>query len=114
VEGIWTILEVQLCLSCLRYLANNNTSSLIKVSIVCFLQIQAELQKPLLKQGHIIEKEISGFIDFLKDKGLSNNGIPLYFAAIQNYMKYKPVTSSMTLIKVSSIFLSRLIYIIPV
>jgi integrase len=59
------------------------------------LRIQAEFQKPLLEQEHIIEKEISEFIHFLKKKGLSGNGIRLYFAALQNYMDYKHIKLSM-------------------
>jgi site-specific recombinase XerD len=64
------------------------------------IRIFEEFKKSPLEQDHIAEKEISGFIDYLKDKGLSNNSIRVYFAAIQNYLKYKHIIVSMSFVNV--------------
>jgi integrase len=58
------------------------------------LRIQTELQKPLLEQERITEMELKEFIDYLKNQKLSNNAIRLYFAAIQNFLKYKHIVLS--------------------
>jgi len=63
-------------------------------------RIFEEFKKPPLEQKRIAEQEISGFIDYLKDKGLSDNSIRLYFAAIQNYLKYKHIVISMSFVNV--------------
>lgn len=64
------------------------------------IRIFEESKKSPLEQDRIAEKEISGFIDYLKDKGLSNNSIRVYFAAIQNYLKYKHIVISMSFVNV--------------
>jgi hypothetical protein len=55
-------------------------------------RIFEERKKPRREQKRIAEIEVSQFIDFLKDKGLSNNTIRMYFAAVQNFLKWKEVT----------------------
>jgi integrase len=59
-----------------------------------------EFKKPIREQRRIAETELTQFIDYLKDKGKSNNSIRLYFAAMQNFLKYKQVTVSMSFINV--------------
>jgi integrase len=59
-----------------------------------------EFKKPIREQKRIAETELTQFIDYLKDKGKSNNSIRLYFAAMQNFLKYKQVTVSMSFINV--------------
>ncbi|MCW4052952.1 MAG: hypothetical protein NWE78_07080 [Candidatus Bathyarchaeota archaeon] len=60
-----------------------------------------ELKKPRREQRRIAEIELVDFINYLKEQGKSNNTIRLYFAAVQNLLKYKQVM-------VSSIFISNL------
>jgi len=61
-------------------------------------RIFEEFKKPQRKQRRVAEIELSQFIDYLKDEKLSNNAIRLYFAAVQNFLKYKQVTVSMSFI----------------
>jgi integrase len=63
-------------------------------------RIFEERKKPRREWKRIAETEASQFIDFLKDKGLSNNSIRMYFAAIQNFLKWKDVIISMSFINV--------------
>jgi integrase len=63
-------------------------------------RIFEEKKKPRREQKRIAEIEVSQYVDFLKDKGLSNNSIRLYFAAVQNFLKYKQVIISMSFITV--------------
>jgi integrase len=63
-------------------------------------RIFEERKKPRREQKRIAEIEVSQFIDFLKDKGLSNNTIRMYFAAVQNFLKWKEVIISMSFINV--------------
>ena len=63
-------------------------------------RIFAELKKPRREQKRIAETEVSQFIGYLQDKGLSNNAIRMYFAAVQNFLKYKQVAVSMSFINV--------------
>ena len=58
-------------------------------------RIFEEFKKPQRDQRRVAEIELSQFIDFLRDQKLSNNSIRLYFAAVQNFLKYKQVTVSM-------------------
>jgi integrase len=59
-----------------------------------------EFKKPPREQSRVAEIEISQFIDYLRDQKLSNNSIRLYFAAVQNFLKYKQITVSMSFIDV--------------
>jgi hypothetical protein len=61
-------------------------------------RIFEEFKKPIREQSRVAEIEIGQFIDYLKDQKLSNNAIRLYFAAVQNFLKYKQVTVSMNFI----------------
>jgi integrase len=67
-------------------------------------RIYEEFKKPPLEQKRIAEIEVSEFIDWLKaqklssGKKLSSNAIRLYFAAIQNYLKYRNVVISLSFI----------------
>jgi site-specific recombinase XerC len=61
-------------------------------------RIFEEFKKPIREQRRIAETELTQFIDYLKDKGKSNNSIRLYFAAMQNFLKYKQVSVSMSFI----------------
>lgn len=63
-------------------------------------RIFEELKKPMREQKRVAEIELTQFIDYLKDKGKSNNSIRLYFAAMQNFLKYKQVIVSMSFINV--------------
>lgn len=69
-------------------------------------RIFEEFKKPRREQQNIAEIEIKQYIDYLKDKklkngkGLSNNTIRVYFAAIQDFLKWKQVTVSMRYINV--------------
>jgi integrase len=63
-------------------------------------RVFAELKKPRREQKRIAETEVSQFIGYLQDKGLSNNAIRMYFAAVQNFLKYKQVAVSMSFINV--------------
>jgi len=63
--------------------------------------IFAELKKPRREQRRIAEIELVDFINYLKELGKANNTIRLYFAAIQNFLKYKGIL-------VSSIFIGNL------
>jgi integrase len=60
--------------------------------------VYEEFKKPMREQKRTAEIELSEFIDYLKNKGKSNNSIRLYFAAVQNFLKYKQVTVSMSFI----------------
>lgn len=59
-----------------------------------------EFKNPVRDQKHIAEKELMEFIKCLQIEGKSNNSIRLYFAALQNFLKYKQVTVSMSFIKI--------------
>jgi integrase len=61
-------------------------------------EIFEEFKKPQRDQRRVAEIELSQFIDYLRDQKLSNNAIRLYFAAVQNFLKYKQVTVSMSFI----------------
>jgi integrase len=61
-------------------------------------RIYEEFKKPIREQGHVAEKELIEFIDYLKKKGKADNSIRLYFAAIQNFLKWKHVSVSMSFI----------------
>ncbi len=63
-------------------------------------RIFEEFKKPPREQERIAEIEISQFIDYLRDQKLSNNAIRLYFASVQNFLKYKQVTVSMSFIDI--------------
>jgi site-specific recombinase XerD len=63
-------------------------------------RIFEEFKKPQREQKRIAEIEVSQFVDYLKDKKISNNAIRLYFAAVQNFLKYKQVSISMSFINV--------------
>jgi integrase len=69
-------------------------------------RIFEEFKKPMRDQGRIAETELSQFVDYLKNKELinnkklSNNTIRLYFAALQNFLKYKQIVVSMSFINV--------------
>jgi len=63
-------------------------------------RIFEERKKPRREQNRVAETEVSQFIDYLKDKGLSNNSIRMYFAAMQNFLKWKEVTVSMSFINI--------------
>ncbi|UCD39771.1 MAG: hypothetical protein JSV87_05000 [Candidatus Bathyarchaeota archaeon] len=64
-------------------------------------RIFGELKKPRREQRRIAEIELVDFIKYLREQGKSNNTIRLYFAAVQNLLKYKQVM-------VSSIFIGNL------
>ena len=64
-------------------------------------RIYDELKKPRREQRRIAEIELVDFINFLKQLGKSNNTIRAYFAAVQNFLKYKQIT-------VSAIFIGNL------
>ena len=57
-----------------------------------------ELKKPRREQRRVAEIVLVGFIDFLKQIGRSNNTIRGYFAAVQNFLKYKQITVSASFI----------------
>jgi integrase len=59
-----------------------------------------EFKKPPRERSRVAEIEISQFIDYLRDQKLSNNSIRLYFAAVQNFLKYKQITVSMSFVNV--------------
>lgn len=60
-------------------------------------RIFSNLRKPLNEQRRIIEPELVGFIEYLKPK-YANKSIRLYLAAVQNYLKYRNVTVSMSFV----------------
>jgi integrase len=60
-------------------------------------RIFEEFKKPPRDQDRIAEKDVSEFINSLKEK-LSNNTIRLYMAALQNFLKYKNVVLSSSFI----------------
>ena len=64
-------------------------------------RIFAEFRKPPREQRRVAEIELVDFINFLKQLGKSNNTIRLYFAAVQNFLKYKQIT-------VSAVFIGNL------
>lgn len=64
-------------------------------------RIFAEFRKPPREQRRVAEIELVDFINFLKQWGKSNNTIRLYFAAVQNFLKYKQIT-------VSAVFIGNL------
>ena len=57
-------------------------------------RIFEEIKKPRRQQKRIAELELVDFINYLKELGKSNNTIRLYFAAVQNFLKYKQVMVS--------------------
>ena len=57
-------------------------------------RIFEELKKERRQQERIAETELVDFIDYLKELGKSNNTIRLYFAAVQNFLKYKGIIVS--------------------
>ena len=57
-------------------------------------RIFAELQKPRREQKRVAETELVDFINYLKELGKSNNTVRLYFAAVQNLLKYKGIIVS--------------------
>lgn len=57
-------------------------------------RIFEELKKERRQQRRIAELELVDFINYLKELGKSNNTIRLYFAAVQNFLKYKQVMVS--------------------
>ena len=59
-------------------------------------RIFEEFKKPPREQRRIAETEMSQFIDYLKNAKLSNNSVRLYFASVQNFLKYKQVTVSIS------------------
>ena len=59
-----------------------------------------EFKKPMREQKRVAEKEIKEFIDFLKKRNTSNNSIRVYFAAVQNFLKYKQIMVSMEFVGV--------------
>jgi|GEM_PF-1910372 len=61
-----------------------------------------EFKKPIREQKRVAEIEIKDFIKFLQEKNTANNSIRVYFAAIQNFLKYKQVTVSMEFVGVPS------------
>ena len=61
-------------------------------------RVYAELKKPRREQRRIAEIELVEFINFLKQIGRSNNTIRSYFAAVQNFLKYKQITVSSSFI----------------
>lgn len=71
--------------------ADNNFSNFLD-------RIFEEFKKPPREQSRIAEIEIGQFVGYLKDQKLSNNAIRLYFASVQNFLKYKQVTVSMNFI----------------
>jgi integrase len=69
------------------------------VGISHFLdRIFAEFKKDQRDQKRIAETELTEFVDDLLKQDLSNNTIRLYFAAVQNFLKYKHVVVSMSFI----------------
>lgn len=74
-----------------KYGKNRNFSDLLN-------SIYEEFKKPMREQKRIAEKEIKDYIQFLINKGVSDNSIRVYFAAIQNFLKYKRVTVCMEFI----------------
>jgi integrase len=73
--------------------ADNNFSNFLD-------RIFEEFKKPPREQSRIAEIEIGQFVSYLKDRKLSNNAIRLYFASVQNFLKYKHVTVSMSFIDI--------------
>ena len=65
-------------------------------------RIFEEFKKPPREQKRVAETELTQFIDDLKSKGKSNNLIRLYFAALQNFLKYKQIVVSMGFINMPS------------
>jgi site-specific recombinase XerD len=63
-------------------------------------RVYDEFKKPIREQKRIAEIEISQFIDYLKEKKLSNNAIRLYLAAVQNFLKYKQIIVSASFVNV--------------
>jgi len=61
-------------------------------------RIFEELKKPRREQRRIAEIELVDFINYLKQKGKSNNTIRAYFAAVQNFLKFKGVMVSASFI----------------
>lgn len=62
-------------------------------------RIFEELNKPRREQKRVAEIELAGFINYLGELGKSNNTIRLYFAAVQNLLKYKQVMVSARFIR---------------
>jgi integrase len=65
-------------------------------------RIFEEMKKDQRDRQRLAETEISGFVDYLKDHKFSNNSIRLYFAALQNFLKYKGIAISMGFIDMPS------------
>lgn len=61
-------------------------------------RIFEELKKPRREQRRIAEIELVDFINYLKELGKSDNTTRLYFATVQNFLKYKQVMISATFI----------------
>jgi len=57
-------------------------------------RIFAELQKPRREQKRVAEIELVDFINYLRELEKSNNTTRLYFAAVQNFLKYKGIIVS--------------------
>jgi len=57
-------------------------------------RIFEEMKKPRREQRRIAEIEMVDFINYLKQLGKSNNTIRGYFAAVQNFLKYKQLVVS--------------------
>jgi len=63
------------------------------VSLSDFLdRLDENAQRPRRERRRLAEIEVNGFIDYLSEKGKSNKTIRAYFAAIQNFLKYKTFT----------------------
>jgi len=61
-------------------------------------RIFEELKKERRQQRRIAEIELVDFIDYLKQLEKSNNTIRIYFAAVQNFLKYKGIIVSSSFI----------------
>lgn len=51
-------------------------------------RLYKNFQLPRREQKRLVELEISGFIEYLKKREMSGKSIRVYFAAIQNFLKY--------------------------
>ena len=57
-----------------------------------------EFKKPLRERKRVSKTELKEYIEFLKQKGNSNNSVRVYFAAMQNFLKFKQIMVSMDFI----------------
>ncbi len=57
-----------------------------------------EFKKGPREQRRVAEPEIAGFIEYMTEKELANKSMLAYLAGVQNYLKYRNVTVSMTFI----------------